>query len=153
MARAFHRSDRISDLIKRIISERLITDVKDPRLEMVTITGATTTSDLSHTTIFFAVHGGDEACLEAQRAFRKASGFFRSVLRKETDLRFVPELHFKYDKSLDEGEKIERLLREVRQHDAGESKPDTVDDAGSAETGHTETELDDAGSRKSDAGE
>lgn len=118
MAREFKRSDRVSDQIQRLLGELLVSgSVKDPRLAMVTVTGVKVSSDLSHATVYFTVHGDDARKQAALQGFGAATGFFRSHLRQNTDMRQVPDLSFRYDVSIDEGEKIDRLLREVRQHE------------------------------------
>lgn len=120
MARESKRSARVSDLIQRLIGSLLVTGgIKDPRLDMVTITGVKVSSDLSYADVYYTVHGGDERRAEVKQGFDAARGFLRSHLRQATDLRQVPDLRFHYDVSLDEGEKIERLLREVRDSEEG----------------------------------
>lgn len=121
MAKQFKRSARVADLIQREVSSLLLNGVKDPRIGMVTITGAKVSDDLRHATIYFAVHGGDEERAAAQKGLDSAAGFFRSRLRDATELRLIPELHFKYDVSLDVGERIDRLLREAKAGGESES--------------------------------
>ena len=111
------RSERIAEIVQRIVGELLVTSVKDPRLQMVTITGAKASADSQHVTLYFSLTGDENRRKEAMAAFKAATGFFRSHLRQETEFRVVPELRFQYDQSLDEGEKIDRLLREVTRHD------------------------------------
>jgi ribosome-binding factor A len=116
MPREYKRSQRVGDLVQQIVGELLIRGaLKDPRLDMVTITGVKLSDDLRHATVYFAAHGSDERQAEARQGFESAAGFIRSHLRRETDLRFIPELRFQYDKSMEEGAKIDRLLREVRE--------------------------------------
>ena len=117
MAREFKRSERVADLIQEVIGELLVHSIKDPRLEMVTVTGVKVSGDLRHATVYYTAHGTAERQTEALAGFQSAAGFLRSYLRKETALKFIPELRFRYDKSLDEGEKIDRLLREVHRGD------------------------------------
>lgn len=121
MSRDFKRSDRVADLVQREVGSLLVQGLKDPRLELVTITGVKVSGDLRHATVYFAVHGGEDRQAEAQRGLTSAAGFLRSHLCKVTSLRIVPELHFKYDTSLDTGERIDKLLREVRGSDEGQS--------------------------------
>ncbi len=114
MAREFKRSDRVGEQIQRILGELLLYEVKDPRLTGVTLTGVKVTDDLYHATVYFFVHGGEKERDEALAGFRSAAGYFRSVIRKQTDLRTTPELHFSWDRSLDEGEKMDRIFRELQ---------------------------------------
>lgn len=119
MARQFKRSDRVAELVQREISSLLINGVKDPRIGLVTITGVKVSDDLRHALVYFSVHGDEAARDAAQRGLESAAGFFRSRLREATELRLIPELRFKYDVSLDVGERIDRLLDEVKPRDDG----------------------------------
>ena len=117
MPREFKRSDRVAEVIQREIGMLLVNGVKDPRLGMVTITGAKVSDDLKHANVYFSVHGDEARQQEALRGLTSAAGFFRSRLRSVTELRYIPDLHFRYDVSMDEGERIDRLLREVKERE------------------------------------
>jgi ribosome-binding factor A len=117
MAREFKRSDRVAEVIQREISMLLITSVKDPRISLVTITGAKVTNDFRYATVYYAMQADEAKRKEAQKGLESAAGFFRSHLRQVTDLRHIPEIRFKYDVSLDQGERIDQLLREVKARD------------------------------------
>ena len=107
------RTRKVESLIVREVSEILIRDVKDPRVEGVTITGAKVSADLSHAVIFFQAHavGGD---LEAVSAgLESVRGMVRRLVGKRIRLKFLPEIRFQYDPSLEYAERIEKLLKEV----------------------------------------
>lgn len=118
MTREFKRSDRVAEVIQREISMLIIAGLKDPRVtSAITITGAKVTNDLRYATVYFTLSGDEAKRNEAQKGLQSAAGFFRSHLRRVTDLRFVPEIRFQYDESLDRGERIDQLLREVKARD------------------------------------
>jgi ribosome-binding factor A len=89
--------------------------VRDPRLSGVTITGVEVTPDLLLARVYFSVLGdpGEEA--EALDAFQHAGGFLRSELAARIQLRYVPELVFKVDKSSAYARRIDELLEQVKQ--------------------------------------
>ena len=113
------RTERVSDLIKDEISRLLLREVRDPRIGFVTITGATVSPDLKSVRIYVSVLAGPEARLEALKALNAAAGFFRRTLFKNLRLRFAPAVSFHLDESLDRGERIERVLRQIH----GEGRP------------------------------
>ena len=110
------RCDRIADLLQRELADLLLRRVKDPRVDGVTITGVKVSGDLQHARVFYCVMGSpDEAGKENVAAgLEKAKGFLRHELAKRLHMRYLPQLAFQYDASFDYGEKIERLLKELR---------------------------------------
>ena len=108
------RNHRTEELIQHIIAQLLLRDVHDPRLSKVTITGVDLSPDFKNATIFFScLDPTDVALKNAQKAFEKAVSFFRVHLSKQTELRHTPQLSFKYDTSLVDGERISKLLKEA----------------------------------------
>ena len=111
------RSDRVADLIKAEISDLLLKEVRDPRIGIVTITGVDLTEDLKSAKIYFVRMGQDTSTRELQDSLQKAAGFLRRELGKRLQLRYVPTLTFIYDRSFEYGDKIERLLTQVKQEE------------------------------------
>jgi ribosome-binding factor A len=95
----FPRSRRIEDLLRQEMADMLLGEIKDPRIQgLVTIMQVKVSEDLRHAKFFVY----------------KAKGFIRRTLGHRLDLRRIPELHFQLDRSLDDQEKIERLLASVQ---------------------------------------
>jgi ribosome-binding factor A len=113
------RADRVADLIKAELSDILLKEVRDPRIGTVTITGVDLTADLRSAKIYFVRMGEDTSSRELQEALEKASGFIRRELGKRLQLRYIPTLAFVYDRSFEYGDKIERLLSQVRHEEDG----------------------------------
>lgn len=110
----FKRAERVADLIKREISQLLIKGLKDPRFEWVTITGVDLSDDLKHAKVYYTAKAGKETDLDRiAGAFESAKGFIRNRIGRETDLRYVPELIFRVDESLDYAMHIEGLLKKA----------------------------------------
>jgi ribosome-binding factor A len=109
------RQDRVSDLIKDEVSRLLLREVRDPRVGFVTVTGTSISPDLKNVRVFVSVLGdlpAREACL---KALNSAAGFFRKNLFKNLRLRFAPSVAFIHDDSLDRGDRIERVLRQIHE--------------------------------------
>lgn len=107
------RTDRVSDLIKDEISRLLLREVRDPRVGFVTITGASVSPDLKNVRVFVSILGEPQARQASIKALNSAAGFFRRTLFKNLRLRFAPAVRFELDESLDQGDRIERVLRQI----------------------------------------
>jgi ribosome-binding factor A len=114
-----NRPARVAAEIQRTIAALLMRGgLKDPRVGMVTITGAGVTADLREAKVFWTSHGTEEEQKATAAGLEAAKGYLRRELGRSLGLRVTPELRFKYDEAIDRGERIEALLREVRQHEA-----------------------------------
>lgn len=109
----YKRKDRVGDLLHHEISQLLMKGIKDPRIGFVTITGVEVTDDLKEAKVYYSVIGTDEDKKAAANGLRSSTGFIRSTLRKALALKHIPNLHFRFDSSLEYGERIEKLLKEV----------------------------------------
>jgi len=122
MAKNPTRLGRIADQIQKDLAELIRTEVKDPRVGMITLTGVEISSDHHHAKVFFTTLGGPESIAKAADGLAHASGFLRSHLAKGLKLRIVPELHFIYDESVERGIRLSRLI-----DDAIASQPEDSD--------------------------
>ena len=107
------RLGRIADQIQREIAELVRTEVRDPRVGLVTFTGVELSRDQSHAKVFFTVLGAGPVIEEAQEGLDRAAGFLRSQLAHRLTIRKVPELHFAYDESVERGVRLSRLIDEA----------------------------------------
>jgi len=113
----FSRAERVGGQIQKILSEILLKDVHDPRLEMTTVTAVKMSKDLRIARIYFTVTGGTSNADEALKGFKSAAGFLKRALAGEFDLRYMPALNFFYDESFDYGERIEKVLKSIKKDD------------------------------------
>jgi ribosome-binding factor A len=113
-----YRIERINSIIREEISELLLRQVKDPRLgDFIAITDVTTTPDLKYAKVYVSQYGVDIDKKKILKALASASGFFRSALSKRLKMRYVPELHFEWDDSIEKGNRISQLIDEVNQQE------------------------------------
>ncbi len=106
MAKEFSRSHRVAEQMQREIAQLLQFEVKDPRVSSVTIIAVEVTGDMAHAKIFYSA---DKPSERLQQGLEKSSGFLRTQLAKSMLLRTVPQLHFVYDASIDNGMKMSKL--------------------------------------------
>ncbi|EJW15557.1 30S ribosome-binding factor RbfA [Paenibacillus alvei] len=111
------RSGRVGEQMKKELSQLIQTEIKDPRIGFITVTGVDVTNDLSQAKVYLSVMGNEEQKEQSMKALEKASGFLRSEIGKRIRLRHTPELLFKIDSSIEYGSHIEKLLGEIRDRD------------------------------------
>ncbi len=109
------RPERVAAEIQAAVAELLTRgEIHDPRVGFITITGVKVSPDLSVARVYYSMIGSDEKKAETQAGLDAAKGFVRREVTKKVKLRISPEVYFTFDGSLDEGDKIERLLKEVK---------------------------------------
>jgi ribosome-binding factor A len=104
------RRARIADQIQRELAELIRTELRDPRVPMVTLTGVEVSGDQSHAKIFFTVLGAEAVALEALEGLQRAAGFLRTGISRRLSTRSVPELHFEHDQSVERGMRLSKLI-------------------------------------------
>ena len=106
------RQRRVAQLMREEIT--LITlELSDPRLALVSVTDVEVSSDLRHAHVFISHLGDEEEMESVLKALRHAAGHMRRELALRGTLRYVPELSFHWDSSVDQGQRIEELLRQI----------------------------------------
>ena len=108
-----NRPQRVGDEILKEISNLLLRKVKDPRLGGVTLTEVRMSKDLRHAYVYYSLFGRDEQKKQVQAGFESAKGFIRKEIGERLHFRYVPDIQFRYDISLEYGQKIEKLLKKI----------------------------------------
>lgn len=105
------RTDRINGLLRQEISQLLSSELNDPRLSgVVSITKVETSSDLTYARVFVSVLGDNSHQETVLSGINSAAGYIRRQLRSRLSMRFVPELNFILDHSIEEAEQVFRLM-------------------------------------------
>jgi ribosome-binding factor A len=104
------RVSRIAEQIQRDLSGIIRSELKDPRVGMVTITDVDVAHDYAHAKIYFTVMGKNSDKAGSLEGLTRAAGFLRSELGKGMSLRVVPQLHFVYDESVERGVQLSNLI-------------------------------------------
>ncbi len=109
------RPDRVGQEIQAAIAS-LITrgELRDPRIGFITITGVKVSADLRVAKVFYSTLASGEERKGVQKGLEAAKGFVRREVTARVQLRVSPEIYFVFDESIVEGDKIDRLLREVK---------------------------------------
>jgi ribosome-binding factor A len=108
------RAERVSNLIRQEISELLQEQVNDPRLRsLISVTQVSTSADLRNAKIYISCLDDNAKKEEILKGFKAASGFFRRELAHRLTLRYVPELNFYFDNSLEFGANMLTLINRI----------------------------------------
>lgn len=112
MSTDFKRTDRIAEMMQRKLAQIIQQEVKDPRLpKLITISAVTVTRDLGHAKIYFTVLNDEPGMADV--ILNASASYLRTALARTLTLRTVPQLHFIYDKSIEYGRHLSRLIDDV----------------------------------------
>lgn len=128
MKRPSHRIERVNETIKMVLSELLLSQIKDPRVGLVTITSVRVSNDFSAAKVYYTVMGDEAQRADTARVLKNAKHFMRGMVADELKLRNAPELRFVYDDTLDRSMAIEEALKNnPPRDDEPEDEPKTGD--------------------------
>ncbi|MBN2791461.1 MAG: 30S ribosome-binding factor RbfA [Desulfuromonadales bacterium] len=117
MKKRSQRCQRIGDQLRGEISLMLQREIKDPRIGFVTIMDVEVAPDLSHATVFFTVFGSEEEKNETLLGLQSTAGYLRREMGRRLHLKRIPQLHFRYDKTTDQGAHMEDLFIKLKEED------------------------------------
>ncbi len=113
MTKSTRRQQRVNHLLQHEISNLLEFELNDPRLRGITVSAVEISPDLKHARVFIVAVGDAAREKEIHAGLHRASSFLRRELARRVQLRVVPELDFAFDRSIETGDRIERLLRNL----------------------------------------
>jgi ribosome-binding factor A len=120
----YRRSDKVGVVIKEEISRMLIREIKDPRIGFVTITRVKVSKDLRFVKVYFSVLGDQSAREDSVRGLNSAVGFMRRELGRRLRLRYVPDIVFSFDPSLEHMSRLAELIQEIHEDEKPEDAKD-----------------------------
>ena len=115
------RMDRVNQLVKREISNIIQRELEDPRLSLVSISHVDVSKDLRFAKVYFSVLGDEKGAAHAQDGLDGARGFIRKRVGQEIRLKFIPELSFFYDDSLEFNIRLKQDLERMHNENSGNS--------------------------------
>jgi ribosome-binding factor A len=121
---------QVNELLRQEISTIILTEMNDPRFQMVTVTGVKTSSDLHHARVFVNVHQSDARQREETiESLQRGAGRIQHLVGKRVRIKYIPQLDFVYDDRLDYAENIYKTLENLKkehpeQPDGGGMEPE-----------------------------
>ncbi|MBW2028311.1 MAG: 30S ribosome-binding factor RbfA [Deltaproteobacteria bacterium] len=107
------RAIRVGDQLLREIADLLMSRVKDPRVKKTTVTAVRLSNDLKYAKVYYSVYGDDKDVQEAGAGLNSAKGFIKREIGQRLELKYMPDLIFKHDPSLETGDHLEKLFKKL----------------------------------------
>jgi ribosome-binding factor A len=126
------RVQKVAEAIREVVSMAILTELQDPRVRDVTVTGVEAAGDLRSARVMVSVMGDETRQNLTLRGLQNSAGFLQSKIADRIDLRYTPRLTFVLDQGVKKSIAVAQILREVLPHE--ESEDDVDDEAGNAET-------------------
>lgn len=104
------RAVRVGDQILREMADLLTKKVRDPRAKGATLTGIRLSNDLRYAKVYYSVMGDEGDILRAQAGLDSAKGFLKREIGLRMDLKYMPDIEFKHDPSLEKGNSLDKLF-------------------------------------------
>ena len=127
MPKEFSRGQRIGDLIQRELAVLVQTEIKDPRIGLVTLNEVKVSRDLAFADVYFTMLP-DENAKEGGEVLNNAAGFLRSQLARVLSTRTTPRLRFHYDESIENGARMSKVINDALKRDAENHRSDAPQD-------------------------
>ncbi len=108
------RAERVGHMIQQVIAGALARGMRDPRIGFVTVTGVKVAPDLKDATVYYSQLGGEARRQDTQEGLEAAAGWFQHEVAAALKLRHTPRLRFEFDESVEKGDRIERLLKQIK---------------------------------------
>ena len=121
MAQGF-RPDRLADQIRAELSDIVAREVHDPGIGLITITKVQVTSDLQIARVYYTTMTDEAARKVTANALRRATPFLRHQLAARLTLRRMPEIEFRFDQSVEQHDRIEKLIHQIHEEDAARDR-------------------------------
>lgn len=122
------RSERIGDRIRKETAVLLLEKVKDPRVGDVTVTGVDLSGDLKVAKVYYSTIGGKERINNAQKGLDSAKGFIKKEIGCRLKLRYIPDITFVHDPTLEQADRMEKILKSL---ETDEPETSSQEDSGS----------------------
>lgn len=110
------RMRKVNELMREVIAEEA-TELKDPRIGFLTITGVNTAPNLRNAIVYYSVIGDDAQHTETAAALKSAAKRFQAAIGRQTRLKYTPVLEFRLDPAIDEGIRMDELLQRLKEED------------------------------------
>ena len=117
------RAERVAGQVQKIVSDLLRRSIRDPRLASTTITGVKMSADLRIARIYFTTSEGPDSANQAGDGFQSAIGFLKRQMAQGLKLKYMPDLQFYYDESIDYGQHIDQLLKKIKTDNDTDNSP------------------------------
>jgi ribosome-binding factor A len=129
MSREFSRTDRVADALQKALAVIIQNELRDPRIGMVSVNAVEVSRDLAHAKVFVTFVDNPKNCPPDERVaiLNKVSGFLRSALGQDIQMRTIPQLRFVFDETIYKAQEISDLISKARKSDEDKRKKSDED--------------------------
>ncbi|MDD3586042.1 MAG: 30S ribosome-binding factor RbfA [Thermoguttaceae bacterium] len=131
---ASRRTLRAAEAIREVVAMAILKDLKDPRIQDVTVTGVEVAGDMKNAKVFVSVRGNQAKEVLAIKGLQNASGFLQQKCAERIETRYIPRLHFEIDEGIKNLEAVTRILEEEKARRADSESGQESDQTDSAPT-------------------
>lgn len=124
-----YRKDRLEELIRRIVSEIIMRELKDPRIGFVTVTGVELSKDYSEAKIGISILGNPTEVRKGMEGIRSSSGYVQKLMGKELKIRTLPRVYFYLDKTVEEAVEMVGKINNLPGVKENKTDPDSGDNS------------------------
>lgn len=122
------KQQRMNDRIQQILSQLLLREISDPRLQGITVTEVRLDAELMYAKVYVNALGDESREREVMAGLKRASGFLRREVGQRIRIRNTPELHFNWDKTLERAERINSIISNLDIPSEAEPEEESIDD-------------------------
>jgi ribosome-binding factor A len=122
------RPERVAELVQREVTDILSRHLRDPRIQGFNVTDVEVSPDLGYATVYVSTLDTGETRAQALKALDRAAPAVRHLLAPRLGLREVPEVRFRFDESLERGQRVEELLRRLETGETIEDEEEEKDE-------------------------
>lgn len=113
----------MAQLIQEELGKLILKGFKDPRITgFITVTGVKVSPDLKLATIYYSVHGEPKVIADTTEGLKSSVGYLKREIGRDLKLRHTPDLRFHFDEAIERGDRIERLLKEVKETEVARAR-------------------------------
>lgn len=121
---------KAAEAIREVVGMSILTDLKDPRIDGVTVTHVEVSPDMRQAKVHVSIMGSEAAQRTCLHGLQSAAGFLQAKIAKRIDTRYTPRLRFELDMGVKKSIAIARLLGDVLPEDAAPEEAESADDEG-----------------------
>ncbi|MDO5565745.1 MAG: 30S ribosome-binding factor RbfA [Planctomycetia bacterium] len=126
---ASRRTLRAAEAIREVVAMAILKDLKDPRIQDVTVTGVEVAGDMKNAKVFVSVRGNEAKEALAIKGLQNACGFLQQKCAERIDTRYIPRLRFEIDEGMKNLEAVTRILEEEKSRHADSEPSESSDQA------------------------
>ena len=134
------RVQKVAEAIREVVSMSILTELQDPRVRNVTVTGVEASGDLRYAKVMVSVMGDETRQNLTLHGLQSAAGFLQSKIAERIDLRYTPRLSFVLDQGVKHSIAIAQILREVLPSEKSEAEDEAASDEQCLSSGEEDTE-------------